>query len=241
MMDDPTRHLTQPVPEAVSAEAGFVSPTALFDLLSPSAWLFDIVRALTNVDVLGEFVSPFSGHWTMASAYGDALSKLSLCLGDVSTDVQATATAMDGMWDGNASDAAYLYFAQAAGSLSGHAQALQRASVEYKSLARAMWHLMESMKGLLQTLLDRAARAALYALAGTLTAETGVGAVVGYGLAAYEIAQILRIVARVTLIATAAESIVFGFGAFVSTATKDVEDVAPLRPISNPLSFAMVR
>lgn len=241
MMDDPTRHLTTAVPETESVQAGFASPTALFDLFSPSAWLFDIVKALTNVDVLGEFVSPLSGHWTLVSAYGDALSKLSLCLRDVSTDVQTTASTLDSAWDGNASDAAYVYFAQAAGSLSGHAQAVQRASVEYKSLARAMWHLMESMKGLLQALLDRAARAALYALAGTLTAETGVGAVVGYGLAAYEIAQILRIVARVTLICSAAESIVFGFSAFVSTATKEIQDVAPLRPISNPLSLAMAR
>ncbi|GIH08344.1 hypothetical protein Rhe02_64110 [Rhizocola hellebori] len=240
-MDDPTRHLTTPTPEAQSVAAGFVSPTALFDLFSPSAWLFDVVKAFTNVDVLGEFVSPLSGHWTMVSAYGDALSKLSLCLRDLSADVQAASTTLDDVWDGNASDAAYVYFAQAAGSLTGHAQAVQRASVEYKSLARAMWHLMEAMKGLLQALLDRAARAALYALAGTLTAETGVGAAVGYGLAAYEIAQILRLVARVTLVSSAAESIVFGFSAFVSTATKEIEDVAPSRAISGSLSLAMAR
>src|SRR5688572_369120 len=123
MMADPTRHLTTPVPETESVEAGFVSPTALFDLFSPSAWLFEIVKALTNVDVLGEFVSPLSGHWTMVSAYGDALGKLSLCLRDVSSDVQETSATLDGVWQGNASDAAYVYFAQAAGSLSGHAQA----------------------------------------------------------------------------------------------------------------------
>ncbi len=241
MSGDPTRHLTAPVPEAESVEAGFVSPTALFDLFSPSAWLFDIVKAFTNVDVLGEVVAPLSGHWTMVSAYGDALGKVSACLQDVSGDVQANAVTLDGSWEGNASDAAYVYFAQAAGSLSGHAQALQRAGAEYRSLARAMWHLMESLKGLLQTLLDRAARAALYALAGSLTAETGVGAVVGYGLAAYEIAQIIALVSRITLVATVAESVVFGFSAFVSTATKEIEDVAPLRPISNPLSLAMAR
>jgi hypothetical protein len=241
MMADPSRHLTRPVPEAESVGSGFVSPTALFDLFSPSAWLFEVVRSFTNVDVLGECVSPLSGHWMMVSAYGDALSKLSACLRDVSSEVQSTSTTFDGTWDGKASDAAYVYFAQAAGSLSGHAQALERASVEYRSLARAMWHLMESMKGQLQALLDRAARAALYALAGTLTAESGVGAVVGYGLAAYEIAQIVRLVARVSLVSTVAESVVFGFGAFVSAASKEIENVAPLRPITNPLSLAMAR
>ncbi len=241
MTNDPTRHLTLPVPENESISAGFVSPTALMDMFSPSAWVFDIVKLLTGVDVLGELVSPMSGHWTLVSAYGDALAKLSMCMGEVSTDVQVTATSMDATWEGNAADAAYMYFAMAAGSLSSHAQLARRASEEYKSLARAMWHLMEAMKGFLQAILDRGVRMALYALAGSLTAETGVGAMVGYGLATYEIAKIVQLVARVTMIVSVAESAIFGFGAFLSIATKEIEDVRPLQPIANPLSLAMAR
>lgn len=241
MTDDPTRLLTVPMPEVESLEAGFVSPTALLDMFSPSAWVFDVVKFLTGVDVLGELVSPMSGHWTSVSAYGDALMKLSDCVDEVSGDVQLTAALMDESWEGNAADAAYLYFAKAAGSLSGHSRVLHRASEEYRKLARAMWHLMESMKGVLQAILDRGVRVGLYALAGSLTVETGVGAMVGYGLAAYELAKIVELVARVTGLVSLAESAIFGFGAFLSVATKDIQNVGTVQPIAAPLSLATAR
>lgn len=240
MMDDPTSVLTAPRPENEAVASGFVSPTALLDLFSPSAWVFDSVKAMTGVDVLGDLVAPLSGHWTMVSAYGDALVKLSLCLREVSTNVQETAVSLDALWDGNAADAAYMYFAQTAAVVSSHGQLLGRASDEYLRLARALWHLMEAMKGLVQALLDRAVRAAIYALAGTLTSQTGVGALVGFGLAAYEIAAILQLTTRITMVVTVAESTIFGFGALMSVMSKELEDIRPLPAIEGPLRLVAV-
>jgi hypothetical protein len=62
--------------------------------------------------------------------------------------------------------------------------------------ARGAWLLGSQLGNILQTLCDRAIAAGVSAAAGTVLAETGVGAIVGYALAALMIADMLALISR---------------------------------------------
>jgi hypothetical protein len=241
MTDDPTRHLTPPEPEQATLQNGFGDLTYLLDYFSPSAWLFTIVKEVSGVDILDEVLAPLVGHWDKLSAYGDALNKLSLCLDETGTNVRNTTNALRPRWEGNAADAAYAYFDAAAGSLTAHAALLATAQAEYRDVAREMWTICESMKDIIEAILDDALIIAIYEAAGTLTAETGVGAVIGNGLATLQIIELVKKLHRAFVILRTAKAVIDSFDSAAKIFSQKALDIREIAPIKGVYDHPMVR
>lgn len=234
MTDDPTRHLTAAVAPADRIADGYANPVQALDYASPTAWLNTAIADLTGYDVLETLVQPFSGDWERIGRYADALGHIGACLGEMAVQVQAQAVDMTRRWTGNAADAAYVYFSETATSLSRHAAALRTAEKRYKALALDAWQLSQSMQGVLQGICDRALVALIEIAAGTALAETGVGTVAGYALAAVQIAAIVKLIAKASRIVAGAETVIALAFAGISGILMDLGNLSTLPPLDQP-------
>lgn len=241
MADDPTRHLTQATPLAEIPENGFHDWSAVLHYFSPSFWLFEVVEDLTNVDVLEELLAPLVGHWEQVSMYGDALNKLSVCLAETSVNVQQTTTSLRTGWKGNAADAAFAYFDSAAASLDGYADVLAILQRQYQEVALQMWKNCEAVKTIAELILDDALYAAIAVAAGTATASTGVGPVVGLGLGALKVGQMLEKIHDATKVIRAGKALVESLTATSEVLSKQMQDIRQVPPIAAVYDHPAVR
>jgi len=233
--------LTPPAPAETGSDGDFFSPLKVFDYLSPSKWVFDIVKSLTGVDILGELVSPFVGHWERVSAYGDALTKVSQCLTGVSTNVSNVNGALDTQWDGNAADAANVYFGSVGTSLRLHSEALAKAGERYQELAAGMYHHHVAAEHLLKLVFDEAIAIAVWAAVGTATAETGVGAAVGYGMAAYKTVRLVNLINHWRELVEKAMIGAEGFMGILYGLSRRIDDLGPIANVTEPYRHPSVR
>lgn len=240
MDDDPTRHLVPPVAPPERVADGYANATQILDYVSPTAWLNAAIEGMTGFDVLETLIQPLAGDWERIGRYGDALGRISDCLGEMAIEVQTHAVEMSRQWTGNASDAAFAYFSDTATALSRHATVLQTADERYTALALDVWHLSQQLQGLVQSICDQAALALIEMAAGTLLIETGIGAVAGYSLAALQIASILRTIARAAVIIQAAHTAIDVSFAGLTGVLKDFGDLGsiplPARAYANPIA-----
>ncbi len=84
-------------------------------------------------------------------------------------------------------------------------------SRSYRGAAVGAWELSNQLGNLLQALADRAILAGIAAAAGTVTAESGVGAVVGYGLTALLVTDMLRTVNKAAVRIQKYGALILGF------------------------------
>ncbi len=238
---DPTVHLVAPQPVDDSVSAGFANVTALLDQVSLSAWLNEAIKGATDYDVIGSVVEPFSGDWEKVSTYGSSLANMSQCLRGIAGNVRVTTTDLDFHWNGNAADAAHLYFTATSRSLTMHADALDRAAKQYQALALDVWHFHEALKGLLQSIVDQGLLFLIYAAAGTALCETVIGAVAGYALAAAELAKLLTTINKAARIVQMANmAFQTGFSTLAGI-LKEIEDLGPIPALGVPYDHPMVR
>ena len=99
------------------------------------------------------------------------------------------------MWLGSGLDRSEArYFSNLAAATSGQQLALRDIGENYHNAALGAWQLSNQLGNILQALADKAIIAGIAAAAGTVTAETGVGAVLGYGVAALVVVDMLRLI-----------------------------------------------
>ncbi|MEV4754475.1 hypothetical protein AB0J86_05050 [Micromonospora sp. NPDC049559] len=96
--------------------------------------------------------------------------------------MQSGAGTLELFWRGHAGDAAVRYFTDLAASVVGLQAPLETVARAYLEMADAVGSAGEAIGGLVKGMIDAAIIAGLAAAAGTVTEETGVGAVVGYGV-----------------------------------------------------------
>jgi uncharacterized protein YukE len=239
--DDPTRHLTPATHVAEIPENGYYDWTSVLDYFSPSCWLFEIVKDLTHVDVLEELLAPVSGHWEQVSAYGDALNKLSLCLAETGVNLHGATNALRPTWKGNAADAAFGYFDAASASLGGYAKVLSALQAEYQEVAKQMWTNCEAVKAIAEQILDDALFAAVAIAAGTVTAETGAGPLIGYGIAALKIANMLERIHEGTKVVRVGKALIDGLTSTSEVLSKQMHDIRQVPPIKAAYDHPAVR
>jgi hypothetical protein len=191
-MNDPSAYLVTPAAPDESISNGFVNPVDLFNYASPSAWINSGIEKLTGIDIFGYFTDAITGEWDAIWKFGDAMGNLADCLQELGIDIQHGAIDLDESWGGNAADAAYLWFSQFAASVSGQQLDLRNIQENYHKAAMGAWQLSNQLGNILQAIADKFLIAAIASAAGTITAETGVGAVVGYGVAGLQAVQILE-------------------------------------------------
>jgi hypothetical protein len=239
--DDPTRHLTPATHAAEIPENGFYNWASVLHYFSPSFWLFEVVKELTHVDVLEELLAPVSGHWEQVSAYGDALGKLSLCLAGTRQNLHEATSTLRPEWTGNAADAAFRYFDSAAASLAGYAKVLSALHTEYQEVAKQMWTNCEAVKTIAEQVLDDALFAAIAVTAGTVTAQTGAGPLIGYGLAALKIASMLERIHEGTKVVRVGKALIDGLTSTSEVLSKQMQDIRQVPPIRAAYDHPAVR
>src|SRR4051794_15838241 len=104
-MQDPTLELVPPGEPDASAANGFPDPGALFNYVSPTAWINAIIVSLTDFDPVGYCTEWIGGDWGSFYQFGDAMINLSRCVEQVAINVQEGTLKVDSRWDGNANDA----------------------------------------------------------------------------------------------------------------------------------------
>jgi hypothetical protein len=228
-VDDPTIFLKPTLPPEESWTNGFANPLDIFNYLSPSAWANSLIEKLTGVDIFGWATECLAGEWQALWKFGDAMGNLARCVQQIGINIQQGMLNLDRTWDGNASDAAYLYFSNLAATTSGQQVALSTSQDSYHDAAKAAWLLAEQLGNLLQAIGDKAILAGISAAAGTATAETGVGAVAGYGIAAYLVLDMLRLVNDASMIINTAGAVVLGTFGAVRDATAQINHLGEIR------------
>jgi hypothetical protein len=220
-VEDPARHLVQPPEPDPSITKGYVNPLMLLDAISPAHWVNEALTNLTGKDIIGTATAVFVGDWAAYAKFGTALQNLGDCLAAIGVNVQDGVRGVDQHWDGNASEAAYSYFTKLAIGISEMRVVLGKAAIEYEKVARFVWQLAEQVSGVIKQAIDKVILAGICAAAGTVTASTGIGALLGYGAAAWVAVDTIRLINRAELIIQTAGTVVMGaFSALVALASQ---------------------
>ncbi|MBM2623398.1 hypothetical protein JIG36_48680 [Actinoplanes sp. LDG1-06] len=237
-MTAPSRYLVAPAEPDDSVTNGFVNPIDIFNYVSPSAWVNDIIEKSTGVDIFGYATDALTGEWDALYKFGDALGSLAQYMQELGIQIQSGILRVDATWDGNANDAAFNYFTNLAKATSEQQVALYEAAKGYHEAAKGAWQLSNQLGNLLQAIADKAIIIGISAAVGTATAETGVGAVVGYGVAAWQVIELLDLVNKASQIINTAGTVIlaaFGGGMVVAGQGGDLSGVQlPSAPYTAP-------
>jgi hypothetical protein len=209
-VDDPTASLTAPGDPDDSISNGFDNPLDYFNYLSPSAWICSAIESLTGVDVVGYFTDAISGDWAAVWKFGDAMSNLAECMQQLGINIQEGMLQLDERWDGNANDAAFSYFSTLAAATSGQQIAIRDSGEAYHKAANGAWELSDQLGNILQALADKAILAGASAAAGSVLAETGIGAVAGYAAAGLIVVDMVQLINKASTIINDAGLVIFG-------------------------------
>jgi hypothetical protein len=237
-MGEAVQYLVDPAEPDDSMTNGFANPLDFFNYISPSAWVNGIIEKVSGVDIFGYATDTLTGEWDALYKFGDALGSLAQFMQQVGIDVQAGINQLDSSWDGNAADAAVNYFTTLAAATSRQQMALYHAVKGYHDAARGAWQLSNQLGNILQAIADKAIIVGVSAAVGTATAETGVGAVVGYGVATWQVIELLELINKASVIINTAGTVImaaFGGGMTVAGQGGDLSAVPlPAAPYAAP-------
>ncbi|MFJ4899709.1 hypothetical protein [Streptomyces sp. NPDC088727] len=198
------------------------------DLISPTYWVNEILDMALGFNPMDETKKYFAGDWEAYAKCGEVWGNLGKLCMDISKNVNAGNITLDRTWDGNAADAAYVYFKDIADRCDDLQSELDTLKTEYDVISQGVWAAAEAIGSLLGAIGDSAAVAAIAAAAGTMMSWTGWGAAVGYGLAAAEIVKIVELWGKTTaavnkyqLIIQAADAIIATAGGTIATKFAD--------------------
>ena len=215
---EPTTFLTPPKqPEEFSQGLLLDTFNDCSDLMSPTYWVTEAYDMIFGFNPLDEVIEWFSGDWEALAKCAELWTNIGKACEAVSDNLKAGNTSLDATWNGNAADAAYVYFDELAKKLHGQKESFDALCTQYQHLAHAAYSTAEAIKGYLSGIIDGLLITALELAGGTLLSWTGVGAAVGYGLAALEIANIMRLWAQATSALGNVQAIVNGAVGVVET------------------------
>ncbi|MEU8374733.1 hypothetical protein AB0C22_16635 [Micromonospora sp. NPDC048894] len=208
----------------------------LADLISPAAWLRQVSVWLFGEDPFEGWGQAFSGDWDAyvrcAAAWriiGDAMDDLGRNLINGAADVPT-------VWRGNAAEAEQEYQL----SLGIAAQALHPVCDQYADLytraAEAAKQLYSVVTGLISKLIDVLIIVNAASAVGTATIETGVGPVLGYGVAAYYAWQAYDLYNEISTFYGNAEATFKGIAGSIEVvkAGMEVASLPDLKPYQHP-------
>ncbi|MEU6098277.1 hypothetical protein [Streptomyces sp. NPDC047079] len=206
---EPSSRLTPPkTPEEFSQGPLLDLFNDVSDLVSPTYWITEAYNAVFGFNPLDEVIQWFAGDWESFAKCAEVWENIGKACDDIAKNLGSGNTALDATWNGNAADAAYVYFDELAKKLNQSGQTFGSLADTYKYLAHAAYSTAEGIKGFLGGILDGLIIVGVEMAAGTLLSWTGAGALVGYGLAALEITRILNMWGEATKMFGNAQAIV---------------------------------
>jgi hypothetical protein len=174
-----------------------------------------LIADLTGVDVFEWCCDWVGGDWAAIERFGAALRHLDECCIQLAINVQTASDTAGGRWQGHAADQAGNYLTHLATAVSAQHEALADAADAYHKASQGAWLLASQLGNILQALADRAIIAGITAAAGTISAETGVGAAVGYAVTALVVMDMLRLVNSAATKIQVAGGLILGLGGAV--------------------------
>ncbi|MCY1144038.1 hypothetical protein OWR29_39095 [Actinoplanes sp. Pm04-4] len=198
---------------------------AWFDYISPTSWMLKGFETVFGFDPVAEVQNKIFGDWEAMAKMSEVVSNSDLALHDLAVNVQSGATQLHTYWQGNAGDTAYRYFTDLATAIENLRPSLKEIADGYKIMADAVWAAGDALGGVIKAICDSAIIAGIAAAGGTATAATGVGAVVGYGVAAVEVANMLRLWGEATKLLQNINAAVLAFRALLNRSLSDLNSV----------------
>ncbi|WP_203835062.1 WXG100 family type VII secretion target [Winogradskya humida] len=177
-------------------------PLGLLDNISVSHWAlkgFDFVLGFNPLEKISDY---FLGDWQAFAKAGKAISNAADALDDLGYNVQGGAISLQSSWQGEAATSAYTHFTGLASGVEDLVDPMREIAKQCDTISRGVWNSCESATGFVKGMLDAAIIAGISSAAGTITVETGIGAIVGYGIAAIEVTRILDMWAEATKVMT---------------------------------------
>jgi uncharacterized protein YukE len=171
----------------------FSNPGSILDWTSPTHIVNEFVRQVVGYDIFGEAAKVFAGDWELVWQAAGAYRNLAEAMQDIGINVSSGNVELDASWNGNASDAAYRYFADLSAAISSQQLALNELAAAYEKAAEGTCRIADTVANIMKDIFDAALVGAVAASAGTATIETGVGFVTGWGIAAYEAYKIAEL------------------------------------------------
>jgi hypothetical protein len=170
---------TLAVPEK-NGKADLVGDILGTDWLSPSAMLMEVIKwATEGWDPVSEVSKFFSGDWNTLYTFESALANLGRYHRSQGDNIGYAMSVTASSWEGEASDAANVFFTNMTAVARASGDDLVRIAPEFSIVARGMETAAENVGGLLTTAMDAMLVAAVLYAAGIATSATGVGAIVG--------------------------------------------------------------
>ncbi|MZD10464.1 hypothetical protein GTW43_36120 [Streptomyces sp. SID5785] len=192
------------------------------DLASPTYWMTEVLNAVFGFNPLDEVMKALVGDWEAYSRCGQAWGHVGEAFGALAQNITAGNTTLDRTWDGHAADAAFTYFYGLSSRLSDIGAEFDTLRGGYEDAAQAVYFAAKALKDYLSGLSDKAVIAALELAAGSALSVTGVGAVIGYGLAGLEVAAMLKQWGRATELLGKTQGLVLGAVATVEVASSAI-------------------
>jgi hypothetical protein len=195
----------------------------VMSLLSPSAWVLELVYGTLRVDPFQEISSYLTGDWKSFARCVDLWRTLAEAHRAMSMNLRRGTDLLDATWDGVAADTAVAYFQDLTSYLDSMERTLRKCSEQYEHLAFLTWNTTRGVAVLLQSLIDSAIIAAAALAAGGATAGTVVGPAAGTAVAGLEVATMLRLWYAIANLLSVLETAVLGFGGAIAQAFVHVE------------------
>jgi hypothetical protein len=230
---EPTSHL---IPPSYATEIQTYQLNPLTDLLSPTAWIRQVCVKLFSYDPFQGWAKLVSGDWDAYYHCAATWGHIGGAAQDIGRNLISGAQDVTTVWTGNAAEAEQEFQI----SLGSAAMKIQPACYEYARLyreaAEAAKQLFTTVTGLLGQLIDILIIINAAAAVGTATIETGVGPVVGYGVAAYYAWQAYELYKEISSFYQIAEMTVKGIAGSVAgvQAGMDLAKLPTVKPYHHP-------
>jgi hypothetical protein len=226
---DPRSHLTDP---GVVGGSAMWSINPLTDLISPASWVRQVSVSLFGYDPFDEWARDLGGDWASYVHCGAAMARAGEGAYEIGRNLLAGATRSEAVWQGSAGDAERRFqtsLGTATEELDGACQEFARL---YGEAADAAANLRDVAGDLISDLLDALIMVNLASAVGTALVETGIGAVAGYGIAAYYATQAYQLYQEIARCYSIAGDTVEALSAAIGSVHADVDmpDLGAVQP-----------
>jgi len=177
--------------------------STVLDLISPAAWAFGLVEAITGRNIPGEVAQEFVGDWEAWSKAGSVWEQLGQAFAELGHNVAQGNADMDPGWDGVAADAAYEYFGGLADDLGAQQETFNALHSGYEFYARFSYTVAAVISDLIKSLFD------------ILLELTASGGAAGEVIAALQTPRIIHICDKISKLISAAKTAGGAVNAFI--------------------------
>lgn len=210
------------------ADVGGMPMDPLTDVLSPSAWVRSFVKWLSGWDPFEKVFTWMTGDWDAYARCSEVWSRLAVAAPQISQNLFNAAQSTSTVWRGNAAESCQEQLVNLSTAVYELGPACTTLSEQYLEAAQAAKNLHEVFTTLLGLIIDYGIAGAVAAGIGTATAETGVGAVAGYSVAAFVGAEILELVGIVNSVYGVAKATFSGISGVVGAVNVASMDALPI-------------